>query len=93
MKKNILMVIITALLLTSCNWVWKKVSPTWMGTYYPGGRPYSDKTWINKFGFKSLEDCRVWAKSMIKNSADEYECGKNCEEDTPGLFACEMTVQ
>lgn len=93
MKKLFFAMITITLLFTSCDWIAENINPTWMGTYYPGGRSYNEHTWINKFGFKSLEECRAWAKNMIRNQTDEYECGKNCKEDTPGLFVCEMTTQ
>ncbi len=64
---------------------------TWMGTYYPYGKPYNSETWINKYNFDSLEKCRAWAKSMIKSQEDEYECGRNCMEDYPGSYVCDET--
>lgn len=89
--KSILLVFVLIFITTSCTWIGNKISPTWMGTYYPGGSPYNENTWVNKFGFKSLEACQSWARSMVKSPEDEYECGKNCVEDQPGLFVCEET--
>ncbi len=88
-----LIVIFILIALINCDWIQRKISPTWMGTYYPHGRPYSEKTWVNKHGFESLEACQAWAKEMMVNPTDEYECGKNCYEDQPGLYLCESTTQ
>jgi len=87
------LVITILILLVSVGYFFRKDS--WNGFYYPNGcLDCKDKTIIVP-GLKDKEACLQWANDIKKHSGnpnDDFECGKNCEDNGEGLNICEETV-
>lgn len=86
-NKNIL-ILLFFLILSSCSsnsWTWF-VYRYWVS---------SESTWEIKWGFRSLEDCKIWVYEILpNNSIADYECWKNCKYNSSyWMNICEETVQ
>ena len=89
-------IIIIILLIVGIYFLWDR-KETWLGFYYPDGCLTCKEKYIFSPEFKDRASCLSWTtnlKAQRNNSADLFECGKNCKvPDSPdGLYICEETV-
>ena len=71
---------------------------TWLGFYYPDKSDMSRH--IKSSELKSLEECRSWVNVQFRKYSEsepeseyDYECGRDCELETSGLYMCEETLR
>lgn len=89
--KNLLIIIITGTLIYFAYSFFK--GDTYIGFVYPDGCLSCESKWIKSPQFEKREQCLNWANNILRqrnNSADDFECAKNCEE-RDGLNICEET--
>ncbi len=95
MRKNLVLVLLSCLLLSSCS----LQTNNWSSFYYPTNDPQSTQKIINLDMFISLEDCLQSLRNIqIARSyrydayLDSYECGRKCKNDGYGLYICKETI-